>query len=178
MIFREHDTADSMYLVQSGIVQMRKRTEEGDEHDLGKALEGDVFGELALLDSHPRTSNAITVTPCELFILDQISFMSLLLTSRSQVVYRVFSALISRIRETHDRYMRTELERQRLEDSMKIEQLRTLETELRAGTMNIDVLLYAVDELTDGLTVEQIKEMVAAMNNEYIEPVEDDRWRD
>ena len=57
-------------------------------------------------------------------------------------------------------------------------ELRTEEGELRAGTMNIDTLLRAANQLTEGLTESEIREMVVAMNEEYIEPVDDEAWRD
>lgn len=45
---------------------------------------------------------------------------------------------------------------------------------LRAGTMNIDALLEAVREMHEGITESDWDEIVQAMNEEYIEPVDDD----
>lgn len=56
--------------------------------------------------------------------------------------------------------------------------LRTEPEALRAGTMDVDALLSAAAELTDDLTESEVEEMVAAMNEEYIEPVDDAVWRD
>jgi uncharacterized protein YeeX (DUF496 family) len=56
--------------------------------------------------------------------------------------------------------------------------LRTEQEELRSGTMDVDALLRAAADLTDGLTQDEIDAMVAAMNEEYIEPVDEDVWRD
>lgn len=52
------------------------------------------------------------------------------------------------------------------------------QAELHAGTMDVDALLNALDALTDGLTKDDISTMIAAMNDEYIEPTDDNQWRD
>jgi hypothetical protein len=56
--------------------------------------------------------------------------------------------------------------------------LRTEQEELRPGTMDVDALLRAAAELTEGLTEGEVLAMVAAMNEEFVEPVDDDVWRD
>lgn len=40
---------------------------------------------------------------------------------------------------------------------------------LRAGTVNVDVLLSAIREMKEGMDNQQVKEMVDAMNSEYVE---------
>jgi uncharacterized protein YeeX (DUF496 family) len=64
-----------------------------------------------------------------------------------------------------------------LELRQQIDQ-RTAQSELRAGTMDVDALLNAAKQITEDMSDEEIKEMVAAMNEEYIEPADDDLWRD
>jgi uncharacterized protein YeeX (DUF496 family) len=51
-------------------------------------------------------------------------------------------------------------------------------TELRAGTMNVDALMRAVDQIREGLTEQEIETMIAAMNEEYIEPFAEAGWRE
>lgn len=45
---------------------------------------------------------------------------------------------------------------------------------LRAGTMNIDVLLEAARKIREGFTDAEWHEVEQAMNEEYIEPVDDE----
>lgn len=52
------------------------------------------------------------------------------------------------------------------------------ETELLTGTMNVDALMRAVDEIREGLTEAEIDEMIAAMNEEYIEPFDESEWQE
>ncbi|MBK8022739.1 MAG: hypothetical protein IPK19_15230 [Chloroflexi bacterium] len=45
---------------------------------------------------------------------------------------------------------------------------------LRAGTMDVDALLEAARQIREGFTDEEWEEVERAMNEEYIEPVDDD----
>jgi signal transduction histidine kinase len=125
-VFHEGDTAECMYILAVGSVRIYKSAESGLQGEIAVLDEGGFFGEMALLDSHPRSASAVTLTACELFTLDQFAFMSLILKSRSQVVFRVFSALVHRIRETNERNLDKELEIRSLADKMEIERLRSL----------------------------------------------------
>lgn len=47
-------------------------------------------------------------------------------------------------------------------------------TRLKAGTMNVDALLGAVREMHKGLSESEWDEIVQAMNEEYIEPIDEE----
>jgi len=51
-------------------------------------------------------------------------------------------------------------------------------TELRPGTMDVDKLIIAIDKIREGMSEAEIDAMVAAMNEEYIEPFDEDEWRE
>lgn len=51
-------------------------------------------------------------------------------------------------------------------------------TELRPGTTDVDALIEAIDQMREGLTEQQLDEIVAAMNEEYIEPFDESEWRE
>src|SRR5262245_55826764 len=130
-VFHEGDRAECMYIVMAGSIRIYKTTMDIDS-EVAVLREGEVFGEMALLDSHPRSASALALTDCELLSIDEFAFMSLVLKSRAQVVYRVFSSLVQRIRETNDRYVQKEIALQSLSDQMEIERLRSL-SQLVAG---------------------------------------------
>jgi CRP-like cAMP-binding protein len=115
-----------MYILSTGTVRIYKSAGDNLESEIATIQEGDFFGEMALLDSDSRSANATALTDCELFTLDQFAFMSLILKSRVQVVFRVFSALVARIRESNERSLEKELEIRSLGDKMEIERLRSL----------------------------------------------------
>lgn len=51
-------------------------------------------------------------------------------------------------------------------------QQREQQIELKAGTLNMDELLEGLEEMRAGLTDEQFREIEQAMNEEYIEPLD------
>lgn len=46
--------------------------------------------------------------------------------------------------------------------------------DLRSGTVDMDVLLSALEEIRAGMTEEEFAEIERAMNEEYIEPLDSD----
>jgi CRP-like cAMP-binding protein len=72
VIFREGDEGDKMYLVRSGEVEIELN---------GKVIEtlaqGDIFGEMALIDRSRRVATARAKTHCELAAITEKSFLFL-----------------------------------------------------------------------------------------------------
>jgi len=68
--FEEGDDATSMFVLEQGRVAIRKRW--GEEEHLLKYLEqGECFGEMALLDMHPRSASVSAVEDCDLIELSR-----------------------------------------------------------------------------------------------------------
>ena len=105
-IFEKGDAGDSMYIIVDGQVRV---------HDGGRTLnylgEGDVFGEMAVLDPEPRLASVTAVEDTRLFRLDQEPFYELM-DDRIEVargIIRVLSQhLRARVRDLND--LRTRLE--------------------------------------------------------------------
>jgi hypothetical protein len=51
---------------------------------------------------------------------------------------------------------------------------REQQIDLRPGTVDMDVLLSALEEIRAGMTKEEFAEIERAMNEEYIEPLDSD----
>jgi CRP/FNR family transcriptional regulator, cyclic AMP receptor protein len=70
VIFKAGDTGDCMYVVRDGTVTI---------HAEGLPIEevgpGGIFGELALIDSSPRSATATATSACELVALNERSFL-------------------------------------------------------------------------------------------------------
>lgn len=62
VVFREGQTGAGMYIVKSGAVEIVLRLADGSEHGVVTLREGQFFGELALLESTPRTATAVVRT--------------------------------------------------------------------------------------------------------------------
>lgn len=70
VLFTVGETGDCMYVVRDGTVTI---------HAEGLPIEevgpGGIFGELALIDSAPRSATAIAATACELVVLNERAFL-------------------------------------------------------------------------------------------------------
>jgi len=65
VIFKEGDDSKCMYLVNSGVISVRKKKGTG-LVEIAKINEKEVIGELSFLDRLPRSATAVAVAPCEL----------------------------------------------------------------------------------------------------------------
>ena len=61
--FREHDAADSMFVLRSGRVAV-VRTRHGQDYVLQRLGAGDCFGEMALMDLAPRSATVVAEEDC------------------------------------------------------------------------------------------------------------------
>ena len=61
--FRQGDDACSMYVLEAGQVEVRKRWLDHD-YRLRTLGPGDVFGEMALMDPSPRNASVLAATDC------------------------------------------------------------------------------------------------------------------
>ncbi|MBT3377802.1 MAG: cyclic nucleotide-binding domain-containing protein [Lentisphaerae bacterium] len=95
LVIREGDCGDLLFVVHSGEVVVSKETETGHRAVVATLAEGEVFGEIALLDRVPRTATVTASCTTELFILPRISFDELLLAplgaERVRVIIQVCS---------------------------------------------------------------------------------------
>jgi diguanylate cyclase (GGDEF)-like protein len=67
-IFEEGSHIEELYLIKKGTVLIRKTGENGDKRDIAQFLEGEVFGEMDLLDTAPRTAAAVAESPVTLLV--------------------------------------------------------------------------------------------------------------
>ncbi|MCB0214348.1 MAG: cyclic nucleotide-binding domain-containing protein [Anaerolineae bacterium] len=126
VVYQEGDESESMFVILDGRVRVYKVDEQGRDLELARLTTGDFFGELALLDSRPRSATVVCVTACDFFVINQIAFMGLLLGSRAKVVYSVFADLTGKIRETTEAYFKEELAKRTLQAEIEIERHRSL----------------------------------------------------
>ena len=68
-IVKQDETGDCMYVVLEGKVRVVHRR-DGREFDLATLGPGEFFGELALVDSGPRSADVETLTDCTLMKLE------------------------------------------------------------------------------------------------------------
>jgi hypothetical protein len=69
VLFSRGDIGDAIYLVLDGRVRLSIQTWEGRELSFRHAVQGQIFGEIAVLDASPRTADAIALVPTRLLSL-------------------------------------------------------------------------------------------------------------
>lgn len=76
-LFRAGDPGDSMFIVESGAVELYVMDHAGQKIVLHIARRGDFFGELSLLDGGSRTASASVVEDAALVVLDREDLLQL-----------------------------------------------------------------------------------------------------
>ena len=77
VLFRAGDPGDSMFIVQSGAVELFVKDTAGQKIVLHTAQPGDFFGELSLLDGGSRTASATSVQDTNVLTLDRDDLLQL-----------------------------------------------------------------------------------------------------
>src|SRR4029077_12601570 len=75
-IFRNGDPGDAMYLIDVGKVRISITDADGAVVTLADLEPGDFFGEMAMLDGHGRSANAITTEDARLAKLTREDFLT------------------------------------------------------------------------------------------------------
>ena len=107
VLFHTGEPGDSLFVVRSGEIELYIKDTVGQKIVLTIAREGEMFGELALLDSGARTATAIALADSHLLVLDRDDLMLLfqrtpasalrLLASMSQMTRRADELLRTRV---------------------------------------------------------------------------------
>ena len=75
-IFAKGDRGAAMFAVCSGTVKITLASIDGHETRFNLLHAGDIFGEFALLDGQPRTTDAVAMTDCELTVIKRSDFQT------------------------------------------------------------------------------------------------------
>jgi CRP-like cAMP-binding protein len=100
-IFSRGDPGEGMLVVLRGRIRLSIVSADGRELILREAEEGDVIGEIAVLDGGRRTADAVALGPLTAGFIGQAPFARLM-ASRPGVQAAVVKVLCSRLRETTD----------------------------------------------------------------------------
>lgn len=100
-IFAKGEPGQSMFAVCSGTVKISVPSLEGKDAVFNFINEGGLFGEIALLDGHPRTADAIAITKCQLMMIDRRDFLPLI-RSYPELATKIIDVLCMRLRHTSE----------------------------------------------------------------------------
>ena len=108
-LFNAGEPGDALFVVRSGSIELFIKDTAGQKIVLTVAEEGDLFGELSLLDSGPRTATAIALTDTELLVLDRDDLL-LLFQKRPDAALHMLAAMSAMTRKA-DELLRTRVSR-------------------------------------------------------------------
>ena len=87
-IFAEGDKGDGAYFILEGRVKVVALSPGFNEILLGELGEGEIFGEMALIDEKPRSASLVTLTPCKVGFISKTAFNEFI-GSRTELAFRL-----------------------------------------------------------------------------------------
>jgi CRP/FNR family cyclic AMP-dependent transcriptional regulator len=108
-LFHAGDYGESLYIVQSGQVELYIKDTAGQKIVLKVAGEDDIFGEISMLDNRPRSATATALTDSELLVLDRDDLL-LLFQKKPDAGLNMLAAMSGMLREA-DNLLRTRVSR-------------------------------------------------------------------
>ena len=109
IIFHAGDLGDCLYIVKSGEVELFVKDTAGQKIVLTVAGKNDLFGELSMLDSRPRSASSQALIDCELFLLDRDDLL-LLFKKQPDAALNMLAAMSGMLRKV-DRLLQTRVSR-------------------------------------------------------------------
>ena len=101
IIFAKGDAGTGLMGVLAGSVKISTTSAGGRDIVLNIIHPGEIFGEIALLDGHPRTADATAMTDCELVVIERRDFMPFL-RSEPELGLQFIEMLCARLRRTSE----------------------------------------------------------------------------
>ena len=116
-LFHAGDPGDALFIVQSGEIELFIKDTAGQKIVLATPSTGDMFGELAMLDSGPRTATAVALQDSDILVLDRDDLV-LLFQKKPEAALHMLAALSSLTRKA-DELLRTRVSKN-LNEEMSI----------------------------------------------------------
>lgn len=101
-VFLQGEVGHELFLLLSGAIRIVAEGAEGREITLALLTDGNFFGDMALLDGHPRSASAIALEDCEILVLRQSDLFEVLERSPASV-RRLLAFLSERLRRANER---------------------------------------------------------------------------
>jgi CRP-like cAMP-binding protein len=95
MIFSEGENGDELYIIKSGSVKIVKIV-DNNEVLLAVLKNGDIFGEMALLEFKPRAASAVAYEDCQVMAVNRSNFERMIV-DEPQIIARLTTLLAERI---------------------------------------------------------------------------------
>ena len=99
VVIMAEDEGDTLFVISGGQVKVSIVSEDGREVILSMLGSGDFFGEMTILDGHPRSANVTTMEETELLMVRRADFLHLV-QNKPQIAIKLLAVLASRLRKT------------------------------------------------------------------------------
>src|ERR1044071_781077 len=109
ILFQTGEPGDALYIVRTGEIELYIKDTAGQKIVLNVVRPGEMFGELSLLDSGPRSATATALTETELLVLDRDDLL-LLFQKKTDAALHMLAAMSSMTRKA-DQLLRTRVSR-------------------------------------------------------------------
>ena len=97
-IIEEGTLSDCAYIIESGRVQVSKTMSNGEEQVIGILEDNDIFGEMSLVDSLPRSATVLALEDCTISVMTPEIFNSLS-KHNPEALMPILKILASRLRK-------------------------------------------------------------------------------
>ena len=112
-IFREGDNGDGVYLLHDGLVEISAAVTKNSRSILSQVTPGEVFGEMAVLETKPRSATATAVQPSSVYFIPREPLLALLDQSPAFAL-ELLRDSSRRLREFDQRHVQAILQAERL----------------------------------------------------------------
>jgi nucleotide-binding universal stress UspA family protein len=102
VIVREGETATGCFLIASGRVGVVKGEESSHPTILARLDAGEIFGEMAVIDDHPRSASVRAIEETECVVIGRMEFLEAL-QRRPQIAVQMLPVLVHRLRQADER---------------------------------------------------------------------------
>lgn len=99
IIMRQGDTGDCAYLIEDGMVEIIIEKPDGRIQHVGTRGPGALIGEMAIVDSAPRTATVRALKPCKMLEITKDDFTNRL-TGADPVMQMIMQVILTRYRDT------------------------------------------------------------------------------
>ena len=101
VLFHEHDAADDAYAIDHGWMSISKHDAQDHELVLANLSQGELFGELALLEGGERSATATAITSTELIVIEKAKLLEETKKDPAQLL-ELLQYFAKRVRETDE----------------------------------------------------------------------------
>lgn len=105
-IFAEGDPGNKLYLVALGAVRISQVVGSVKEEALAILRPGECFGDMSIIDSRPRSADAIAHEPSVLYTIDSAVFLTILQLDANlaiNVLFQFLRSLSGRLRDNNEK---------------------------------------------------------------------------